>query len=99
MSKISDEIRKKERELEELKRKAELEESRDKYIKPLEEYTVEEKVKFFDSTYKSSLSELKQKESGDYCEDNDNAHYTWEACMEILGRDSRKFWDYFNSLD
>ena len=28
-------------------------------------------------------------------EDEDNEHYTWEHCMEILGK---KVWDIWNSI-
>ena len=72
---------------------------RSKAITELSEYTVEEKVKWFDSKYQSALRELREKENGDYCEDNDNDHYAWESDMEILSRNKQAFWDYWNSMD
>lgn len=72
---------------------------RSKAIKELCEYTTEEKVKWFDNKYKSSLRELKEKEDGQYCEDNDNDHYAWESDIEILARDHDLFWKYWNSME
>lgn len=72
--------------------------TRSKIIKGLDEYTPEEKIKWFDKKYSVSLSELEDKESGNYHEDNDNDHYAWEFDIEILARDHRLFWDYWNNL-
>jgi type III secretory pathway component EscR len=104
MSKIIEEIRKREKELADLKKIAENESNRDLYIKPLTEYTDAEKSKWFDMMYKSALSDLEAKEDGDYNDDDSLLRFlpsffpAWEAYMEILGRDSNVFWKYWNSL-
>ena len=90
-------IAEQQKKLEELQ-KQELLDQRNSAVKLLEEYTIDEKVKAFDKLYKSALSELNEKENGDYCEDNDNAQYTWEDVMSLLAKDRTLFWKYFNSL-
>lgn len=67
-------------------------------IKELSEYTTEEKVKWFDETYEMAREEFSIVGTEDYCEDNDNDQYAWEHYMEILARDKRIFWKYYNSL-
>ena len=71
--------------------------SKSEAIKELSEYTVEEKVKFFDDTYASALSMLNQKEN-DEIGDEVETQYDWEANMELLAKDHDKFWKYWNSL-
>ena len=70
---------------------------RDSAIKKLEEYTDEEKIKFFDILYESAISELKTVEECGY-HNEDCAHYAWEEYIQILARDNKLFWNYFNSL-
>lgn len=78
--------------------KLEKEASRNNTIKSLDEYTFQEKIDFFDKIYNNSLQELVDYEKGNR-HDDDSEHYAWESCIEILARDSKTFWDYWNSLD
>jgi len=66
-------------------------------ITDLEEYTDEEKIKFFDKMYKNALSELVNYETGRY-HDDDCDHYAWEEYIQILSRDRTSFWKYWNSI-
>lgn len=90
-------IAQKKRELDALRRKKKEEEVL-KILKPLSEYTTEEKVAYFDAQYNDAKSTLIKKTKGDYHEDNDDAQYDWEAKMELLARDSEAFWNYWRSL-
>ena len=79
-----------------LKKWADIEDSdtyRKKYVKSLESYSPEEKIEWFDKMYAEMLRQLEHKESPDYHEDNDDAHYTWESCLQILGEDIFKYWN------
>jgi len=67
-------------------------------IKKLEEYTDDEKIKFFNKLYKSASIELDELEKNGYG-DEDNAHYAWEEYITILAKDNKEFWKYWNSLD
>lgn len=71
---------------------------REEIIKSLEDYTDMDKIEIFNNFYNSALSELKEKESGNYCDDNDSANYAWEDVMSLLAKDKKLFWKYFNSL-
>ena len=64
----------------------------------LTDYTVEEKIKFFDDMYKLALDTIKEeKESGYHNEDTDNWFY--EQGFAILNlRDTKALWKYKNSL-
>lgn len=67
-------------------------------IVALEDYTVEQKVKFFDSLYNSALSHVKEVESEGYV-DEDAAQYMFEDVMSILNiEDTKAVWNYYNSL-
>jgi len=100
----NDDVLQLEREIEE--KKAELarakkklsSQQRDLAIKKLDEYTEEEKIKFFDSMYKSALSMLVNKEKNGHSNEDD-PQYTWEEVMMILARDPKLFWKYYNSND
>lgn len=90
-----EEARRKLKELEEKEKKS----TRNRIIKGLDEYTPEEKIKWFNKKYESALSELEEKESGIiYHEDNDNAEYAWEDDMNLLARNHDEFWKYWNNL-
>lgn len=71
---------------------------RSSVVKSLDEYTALEKIEAFDLFYKSAERELIEREKGNFSEDNDNDHYTWEANMELLAKDSEGFWSYYNSI-
>jgi hypothetical protein len=71
--------------------------SKKEVIKDLSEYTDEEKIKFFDDTYNSSLELLIQKENGEIGDEIDT-QYDWEANMLLLAKDQISFWKYWNSL-
>ena len=67
-------------------------------IVALEDYTVEQKVKFFDSLYNSALSHVKEVEAEGWV-DEDAAHYMFEDVMSILNiKDTKAVWNYYNSL-
>ena len=67
-------------------------------IVALEDYTVEQKVEFFDSLYNSALSHVKEVEAEGWV-DEDAAHYMFEDVMSILNiEDTEAVWNYYNSL-
>jgi len=67
-------------------------------IVPLENYTDEQKIKFFDSLYNSALSHVKEVEAEGWI-DEDAAHYMYEDAMSILNIENpRAMWNYYNSL-
>lgn len=67
-------------------------------IKPLSNFTVEEKVEFFDKQYNNVVEHyLKPVEDRGYHYEEDE-HYAWEEFMETVARDKDSFWKYFNSL-
>jgi hypothetical protein len=67
-------------------------------IVALEDYTVEQKVKFFDSLYNSALSHVKEVEAEGWV-DEDAEHYMFEDVMSILNiEDTEAVWNYYNSL-
>lgn len=64
----------------------------------LEDYTDEQKIKFFDSLYNSALSHIKEVEVEGWV-DEDAAQYMFEDVMSILNiEDTRAMWNYYNSL-
>ncbi len=73
---------------------------RNDVIKPLVDFTDDEKIKHFNTQYKSALNELEEYERDGYSDD-DNKQYDWESFIEILSRPDKKklFWEYWNSLD
>lgn len=58
------------------------------------EYTVEEKIAFFDDTYNNALRILREQETNGY-HDEDEPMYAYQNMMNLLGKD---FWKYFNSI-
>jgi len=95
-AKLKREIAEAKAKLEQLE-KQEKTDDRDNSVKKLSEYTDSEKIKFFDEMYKSALSELEAVEECGY-NDADSAHYAWEEYIQILAKDNKLFWNYFNSL-
>ncbi len=71
--------------------------SRTEAIKELSEFSTSEKVEVFDTLYDYVISGIKEVEKSGYI-DEDSAHYDSETLLEIVSRDKRKFWDYYNSL-
>jgi hypothetical protein len=67
-------------------------------IIPLTDYTIEEKLSYFDKTYEfatSMLNSLKERER-----DVDDHHYSYEQIMDILNtKDRKKLWKYINSFN
>ena len=98
-----DEKEKLEKEIRDAKRKLEIlesknrEDKRSSIIKSLGEYTVDEKVKFFDKLYGNALRELNEIEKHGYSNE-DNTQFAWEEYIQILAIDNGKFWDYWNKL-
>lgn len=67
-------------------------------IVALEDYTVEQKVEFFDSLYNSALSHVKEVEAEGWV-DEDASEYMFEDVMAILNIENTKaMWNYYNSL-
>ena len=67
-------------------------------IVALKDYTVEQKVKFFDSLYESALSHVKEVEKEGWI-DEDASQYMFEDVMAILNiEDTKAVWNYYNSL-
>lgn len=65
-------------------------------IVALEDYTVEQKIEFFDSLYNSALSHLKEVEEEGFV---NVAQYMFEDVMSILNiEDTKAVWNYYNSL-
>ncbi len=77
---------------------AEKNSKRNDAIKPLSEYSDQEKIDFFDKLYESAASELNDLEQTGFS-DEDNDHYAWENYIEILARNKNKFWKYWNSIN
>lgn len=94
---IREEIRKAQEKLAELERLEKLE-GRNDAIKSLDEFTVEDKVKFFDNMYKLAEKDLKDAEENCSTESIDD-NYGFEAYIEILARDKDRFWSYWNSIE
>lgn len=94
---IKNEIKKTKERLAELERQEKLDGRRDA-IKSLNEFTVEEKVEFFDKLYKLAESDLLEAEEQGNIEYIDNT-YGFEAYIEILARKKDKFWEYWNSIE
>lgn len=67
-------------------------------IVALEDYTVEQKIEFFDSLYNSTLSHIKEVEAEGWV-DEDASQYIFEDVMSILNiEDNKALWKYYNSL-
>jgi len=68
-------------------------------IKDLNEYTDEEKIQKFDELYDVALTIFNATIEGrlgpEYAE---YETHTWEDVMELLAKDKRKFWDYWNEI-
>ena len=78
---IEKEIEAKKQELENVKRKEQIQLGKEA-LKPLSEWTDSEKIEQFDDFYRDALSMLKEKASGE--ESEDNTGYLFEAYMETL---------------
>ena len=62
-------------------------------------YTGQVRDQYFSRIYNLAKSILEDIEKEDYCDDNDNAQYCYEAVMEILAIDrTEEMWKYLNSL-
>lgn len=81
------------RELEELEAKS----LRDEAIKPLSEFTIEEKIARFDGMYNFAKSCLEFTEENGYSNEDDE-HYAWEEIMTLLAKNRNKFWKFYNSI-
>lgn len=67
-------------------------------IIPLEDYTNEEKIEYFDKLYKQALSIIEEAEEDGYVNE-DSDHYLYEEAMKSLNiKNPREMWKYFNSL-
>lgn len=67
-------------------------------IVALEDYTIEQKIEFFDSLYNSALSHVKEVEAEGWV-DEDASQYMFEDVMSILNiEDNKALWKYYNSL-
>ena len=67
-------------------------------IKPLHDFSTEEKVAFFDEQYNNVIEYyLKPTEDNGYTNEDDT-HYAWEQLMVTVARHKDTFWKYYNSL-
>ena len=67
-------------------------------IIPLEDYTDEQKLKFFDNFYTFAKSHIDEVQESGYV-DEDSEHWFFEEGLKILNiNDVSKFWKYYNSL-
>lgn len=85
------EIAQKKAELENLERE-EINDEKNKVIKSLSEFTIDEKIQNFDALYTLAESIMEEKT-------NDDEHYAWEAVITLLARDKSLFWKYYNKLN
>jgi hypothetical protein len=69
--------------------------SKTKTLRTLDSYTMAEKIEKFNEFFKTASDTMQSKIDGEYHEDNDDAHYAWEAIMNLLGKD---VWDVWNKL-
>lgn len=65
-------------------------------IKPLEDYTNEDKILCFDKLYYYAKSIFDDAISNGYLNEDD-PHYAYEELMMIIARDRNIFWKHFNS--
>jgi hypothetical protein len=94
---ILKEIEDKKRELQLLEEKERIA-FRDDAICSLEDFTIEDKVKAFDTLYNSILNSISIMEEKGYYDD-DEEHYLWEETITmIITKNPNKFWKYFNSI-
>jgi hypothetical protein len=63
--------------------------------KSLESYTAAEKTAWFDTMYSSALQHFNERKAGKFSEDDDDARYTFENVIELLGKD---VWDTLNKF-
>jgi len=71
---------------------------RNEAIKPLSEFSLQDKVEFFDKQYNNVTEHyLKPVEDKGY-QNEDDDHYAWEEFMETVAKDKGSFWKYYNSL-
>jgi len=68
------------------------------YVKPLKDISDDHKIEWFDGIWQAAYEELITKidEGVDYCDDNDNEHWAWEAQMDILGKN---IFELYNRTD
>lgn len=69
------------------------------FIKGLDEYTDEEKIKKFDTLYNMALRSLNDYiDSQRFEYDEDEKQYLWEEVMKLLSYNNRDFWNFFNNI-
>ena len=66
-----------------------------KTLRTLDSYVDAEKCVRFDELFNMANNIMQSKIDGEYCEDNDDAHYAWEAIMNLLGKE---VWNVWNKL-
>lgn len=92
---LDEEIKIIEKKLEKLKLEKENQELV-KFVKPLDEFTLNEKSLFFDECYSFSMKIMQEKIDGIFNDDNDNNQWAYEIIMTIIARDKNTFWNYYN---
>lgn len=89
--KLEEEILKKKKEMEDL-------DGEESPIVDLSDYSIEEKVKFFDKIYKMALDHLNETEEERYKND-DTDHWFFEEGFAILNlKDKKKLFNFYNKL-
>lgn len=66
-----------------------------KTLRTLESYTMAEKIEKFNELFKMANDMMQEKINGEYHEDNDDNQYSWEAIMNLLGKE---VWGVWNKL-
>jgi hypothetical protein len=67
-------------------------------ITPLEDYTDEQKIDFFDALYKMSENVVKEMEDTGF-DNDDNHNWFYEMGMSVLNlKDTSAMWKYINTL-
>ena len=66
-----------------------------KTLRTLESYTMAEKIDKFNELFKMANDMMQEKINGEYHEDNDDNQYSWEAIMNLLGKE---VWGVWNKL-
>lgn len=73
---------------------------KDNNIRPMESFSLNEKVAIFEKVYEISQKIINERLSENWHEDNDCAHYVFEDILPIASKkDSADFWEWWNSLD
>ena len=60
--------------------------------RPLSDFSDEEKIKFFDQTYRGAVDDFEFMKENDGEPRKDTQHYAWEDTMSLLDNDGESVW-------